>query len=110
MTIDLARVLAAEEALDRALREHGHPDPDRTAQWLASHAGEDAVKYKQVRIPEPLMVRLEAVSHIIRARHERDGIPSETLSRQVGYALALGLAQLEEQAGITATQEPLFTR
>jgi len=56
------------------------------------------MKYRSVRIAEPLLERLEALSEYIREKYERDGIPATSLSRQVGIAMAVGLAELERQA------------
>jgi len=58
----------------------------------------EAVKYRSVRIAEPLLERLEQLSEYIRGKYERDGIPAASLNRQVGIALAIGLAELERQA------------
>ena len=56
------------------------------------------MKYRSVRIAEPLLERLEQLSEYIRGKYERDGIPAASLNRQVGIALAIGLAELERQA------------
>ena len=99
--IDLRRVLAAERQLDRDIETHGPPDPQRTADWLAK--GAPTVDYKPIRIPVPLLDRVDALSTDIRTLTQRDGIPSTSQAQQVRYVLQLGLQALDSSEAENST-------
>jgi hypothetical protein len=101
--IDLPRVRRALADLDHAIEEHGPPDPNRTAEYLAELEEEPVSKATSIRLTEEEAARVDRLVDRLPAAFPDVVVAARggaTAGLVVRLAIARGLEALERETGI----------